>query len=314
MPPNKSTITGENRETEAEKIVNIGLAFNILLAIMKTIVGITGASAGLLADGINSSADVVYYLVVKVFIKISAKPADRQHPYGHNQMESISALVVGSFVIMTAIGIFLKSIGDAYRLFQLDTAETATASLHTLTVALATIIIKLGLSRITRRVGERRGHTAVIALAREHRNDIFSASAVAVGIVFAHYGLRWMDPMAGALVAVIILLTGIDILRESSSDLMDTLPDRMLNDKIREAIAPVTAVKTIEEVRAHRFGPYYAINLTIGIDGKLSVAQGDSIASDVEKRVTRVVGLVRRVYIHYHPARENPYGITDRRS
>ncbi len=308
MPLSKSTISGKNRATEAEKVVNVGLACNILLAIMKTVVGITGASAGLLADGINSSADVVYYLVVKVFMKISVKPADRQHPYGHNQMESIAALVVGSFVITTAIGIFWKSIGDAYRIFQLDSAETAAASRHTLTVALATIIIKLGLSRITRRVGERNGHTAVIALARDHRNDIFSAVAVAVGIVFSHHGLRWMDPMAGALVAVIILFTGIDILRKSSSELMDTLPDRMLNMKIREAIAPVAAVKTIEEVRAHRFGPYYAINLTIGIDGKLSVAQGDSIASDVEKRVTRVVGLVRRVYIHYHPAQENRAG------
>ncbi len=291
-----------SRIQATERIVNIGLGANIVLALVKTLAGIFGNSAGLLADGINSTSDVVYYAFVKVFMKISAKPADREHPYGHGQMESIAALVVGSFVVTTAVGIFWKSVSDIYEIARSGTGEAATAAHGTLLIALGTILVKILLTNITLRVGRRNGHTAVIALAQDHRNDIFSAVAVALGILFARHGFPWMDPLAGALVAIIILHTGIGILRESSAELMDTLPNRKLGDTLRATIGSQDDVKTIEEIHTHRFGPYYVVNLTIGIDGDLSVAEGDRIASEVEERIHHMFGLVRRVYVHYHPA------------
>lgn len=286
----------------AERIVNLGLGFNIFLALAKTLAGIVGNSAGLLADGINSTSDVVYYIFVKIFMKISAKPADREHPFGHGQMEPIAALVVGSFVVTTAAGIFWKSVNDIYDIARFGAGEAATAARGTLWIALGTILIKILLTRITLRVGRRTGHTAVIALAHDHRNDIFSALAVAIGILFARLGFSWMDPLAGALVAIVILHTGIGILRESSSELMDTIPSRRFNVDLRDAILAQGDVKTIEEIHIHRFGPYFVINLTLGIDGTLSVFEGDRIASEVEQRIHRMFGLVRRVYVHYHPA------------
>ncbi len=289
------------RANATERIVNLGLGCNIILALLKTIIGITGNSAGLLADGINSTSDVVYYGVVKAFMKQSAKPADRQHPYGHSQMESIAALVVGSFVVTTAVGIFWKSIHDVYDIIWIGAGDSDAASFLTLIIAGVTVIVKIVLTKVTLQVGRHSGHTAVMALAHDHRNDIFSAAAVVIGILFARHGMPWLDPFAGALVAMIILHTGIGILRESSAELMDTLPDRSLNAKIRGAIAPIDAVRSIEEIHAHRFGPYYVINVTIGIDGDLPVRQGDRIASEVEQRITRMVGLIRRVYVHYHP-------------
>jgi divalent metal cation (Fe/Co/Zn/Cd) transporter len=111
-----------------------------------------------------------------------------------------------------------------------------------------------------------------------------------------------VDPLAGALVALVILRTGVQILRLSAEDLMDTVPGRALNQQIVELLSPIPGVKQIEEVHAHRFGPYLVVNVTIGVDGSLSVTAGHKIANQVEHTLVRGIDLVRRVHVHYHPA------------
>jgi cation diffusion facilitator family transporter len=138
-------------------------------------------------------------------------------------------------------------------------------------------------------------------MAYDHRNDIFSASAAVIGIFLGQRGYPWVDPLAGALVAIVILRTGIEILRESSVDLMDTVPSAQLGEQITRLIKDVPGVVHVEEIQAHRFGPYLVVNLTIGVDGALSVAQGDEIASKVEDKLYRNIDLLRRVHVHYHP-------------
>ncbi|MDD4872335.1 MAG: cation diffusion facilitator family transporter [Kiritimatiellae bacterium] len=283
-----------------DKAVNIGLAANIILALLKTFIGIIGHSAALLADGINSVSDVAYYIVVKVFMKLANKPADTEHPYGHRQLESIAALVVGSFVITTAIAIFWDSINNVYDM--LTGRQTGgMIQLATLWVALFTVVVKIVLTFFTHRVGVRTGNAAVLALAYDHRNDAWSAGGAAIGIFLGRSGLAWGDPLVGAIVAIIILQTGIEILRESSSDLMDTVPGESLDRKVRGLLAENSDVKEVGEIQAHRFGPYLVINVQIAIDGKLSLAEGDAIAERVEKRLSTGIELVRRVYVHYHP-------------
>jgi divalent metal cation (Fe/Co/Zn/Cd) transporter len=109
--------------------------------------------------------------------------------------------------------------------------------------------------------------------------------------------------LAGAVVSVVILLTGIEILRESSDDLMDTLPGRELQEQIQQEAKLVAGVDTIEEIHAHRFGPYLVVNITIGIDGSLSVTEGDRIATRVEQTLCGRINLLQRVHVHYHPSR-----------
>jgi cation diffusion facilitator family transporter len=104
MEPSKKQTSKRNRK--GNQAVVIGLLANIFLAGLKTSIGILGHSPALLADGINSTSDVAYYIVVSIFVRLAGKPADEEHPYGHNQLESIGALVVGSFVITTAVAIF----------------------------------------------------------------------------------------------------------------------------------------------------------------------------------------------------------------
>jgi divalent metal cation (Fe/Co/Zn/Cd) transporter len=111
-----------------------------------------------------------------------------------------------------------------------------------------------------------------------------------------------VDPLAGALVAVLILRTGIYILRESSAELMDAVPSRQLAKQVLKLLKNLRGVKQLEELQAHRFGPHLVINLTIGIDGNLSVSHGDAIATAVEETIYNSVPNVLRVHVHYHPA------------
>jgi cation diffusion facilitator family transporter len=233
---------------------------------------------------------------------LARRPADEEHPYGHRQMESIAALVIGSFVITTAVAIFWDAVNSVYDLLvgQVDFGGAAASALW---IALFTVILKLALTWYTRRIGAQTGNTAVLALAYDHRNDVFSAAGAGLGIFLGRLGYPWVDPLAGALVALVILRTGIEILRESSSDLMDTVPHEVLDRQIRTVLQSIPEVKMVEEILAHRFGPYLVVNLTICIDGSLSVAAGDAIASRVEHILHREIDFLRRVHIHYHPIR-----------
>ncbi len=169
-------------------------------------------------------------------------------------------------------------------------------------VALLTVVLKLWLTIWTQRIGRQTQNAAVLALAHDHRNDVFSALAATIGIFFGRMGYPRVDPLAGAMVALIILRTGIEILRESTADLMDTLPDQALAQQITELLSPIPGVKQIEEVHAHRFGPYLVVNDTIGVDSSLSVAEGDKIAIQVERTLIEHIEFMRRVHVHYHPA------------
>lgn len=292
--------TAENADKRSLHAVNIALTANSGLATLKTAVGILGHSPALLADGINSTSDVAYNIIIKVFVRLAHKPADAEHPYGHRQFESIAALVVGAFVLTTAVAILWDAANEIYDLLSGETAF-ARASLGAQIVALFTVGVKIWLTRMTRRIGRETGNLAIRALALDHRNDIFSAAAASLGIFLARAGYPLFDPLAGALVALVIFKTGLGILRESSGELMDTVPAAELRNQVQGTIARIPGVLALEEMQAHRFGPYLVINLTIAVEGSLTVAEGDAIAAQLERDLHRDIDLLRRVHIHYHP-------------
>ncbi|MDX9991505.1 MAG: cation diffusion facilitator family transporter [Anaerolineales bacterium] len=297
------------RNKKSLRAVNIGLATNILLAALKTGVGIVGNSPALLAEGINSTSDVAYYLVASVFVRLANKPADNEHPYGHRQLESIASVVVGSFVVATAIAVFWDAINKIWNLFSGGLNSYQGATPLALWVALFTVLLKVFLTIYIGRLGKETRNPVVQAMAYDHRNDLFSASAASLGIFLGQRGLPWVDPLAGALVALLILRTGIYILRESSVELMDAVPSKQLAVQIAEILLDIPGVKQVEEIQAHRFGPHLVLNLTIGVDGEMTIREGDEIANKVEFLLCRVVSDVRRVHVHYHPARKSRTGM-----
>lgn len=291
------------RDRKSLWAINLGLGFNILLSIAKTTFGILAHSPALLAEGINSTSDVAYYVVASIFMRLANKPADDEHPYGHRQLESIASLVVGAFVVATAIAVFWDAVD---KLWDLMDGRLSTLGAHpfALWVALATVGIKVILFLYVRRLGRETRNPIVDALAYDHRNDVFSASAASAGIFLSQNGLPWGDPLAGALVALLILRTGVYILRESSVELMDAVPSKELAQRISSLLRQVRGVQQLEELQAHRFGPHLVVNLTIGINGSLTVWQGDKIATDVESLIYESIPNVRHIHVHYHPAED----------
>ncbi len=298
---NENIMKTTERHKKGILAVNVGLAANALLAILKTCVGIIGHSPALLADGINSTSDVAYGIVVKIFMGISSKPADQEHPYGHDRLESIAAVVVGAFVITTAITIFWSSISSVYELLSQGSNATGASQLA-LWIALFTILLKIWLSLWTRKIGKQTNNNVLLALAADHRNDIFSAMAATIGIIFGQLGYLFVDPLAGGVVAIIILVTGVEIIRESAADLMNTLPGKKLTEEIRAKLQEMGEVLDVEEIHGHRFGLYMVVNITIGVSPQLTVAEGDRIATKVEELLVQEIDLMRRVFVHYHPA------------
>jgi len=291
------------RDRKSLWAINLGLGFNIALSIIKTMFGILAHSPALLAEGINSTSDVAYYVIASIFMRLANKPADNEHPYGHRQLESIASLVVGAFVVATAIAVFWDAVDKMWDL--LDGNMTSLGS-HpfALWVALSTVAIKIVLFLYVRKLGKQTQNPIVNALAYDHRNDIFSASAASIGIFLSRIGLPWSDPLAGALVALLILRTGVYILRESSVELMDAVPSKELAQQISGIIQKVRGVQQLEELQAHRFGPHLVVNLTIGINGSLTVRQGDRIATDMESLIYKSIPNIRHIHVHYHPAED----------
>jgi len=289
------------RERKSLIAVNLGLGVNVLLAVIKTTFGVLGHSPALLAEGINSTSDVAYYIAASIFVRMANKPADSDHPYGHRQFESIGSLLIGSFVITTALAVFWDAVDKIWD-FADGVADFTTSHPFALYVALGTVMVKIILTWYIRRLGQETQNPVVAALAFDHRNDLFSASAATVGIFLGQRGFPWVDPLAGALVAVLIFRTGLFILRESSTDLMAIIPSRDLAQRISALLREIDGVTQLEELQAHRFGPHIVVNLTIGIDGTLSVFEGDRIASQVEEVLLASTPNLRRVHVHYHPA------------
>lgn len=294
-------ITAKDRDRITNKTINLGLVSNVFLSLIKTFIGIFGHSSALLADGINSTSDVVYYVAVKILTKQANKPADEEHPYGHRQLESIAAIVVGAFILTTGIAIFWSAINSVYDLLS-GTKPEYSVSFIALIVAILTLVIKIYLYTITRRNEKLTKNPTLRALANDHLNDIMASVSVMIGVIGGRLGLLWMDPFAGAIVSIFILRTGISIIMDSSSELMDTFPDDFFKDDLKQTASEVKGVKHIDIIGLHRFGPYFIININIGVEGQLSIIQGHAIADEVERvLLDRFSGSLRKVHVHYHP-------------
>jgi len=290
-----------NRDTLTNITVNLGLISNILLSLLKTSIGIVGHSPALLADGVNSSSDVVYYIAVKIFMHHASKPADEEHPFGHRQLESISAIVVGAFILTTGIAIFWESINKVYELIA-QTEVGRSASVWALVIAIFTFCLKLYLYFYTKRNVQKTHNPTLKALANDHLNDIMASVAVIIGVIMGRLGFYWMDPAAGAIVAIYIIKTGIEIVMDTSRELMDSIPDSEFSKDLKSIALSVDGVRRIDELGIHRFGPYYTVIMSIDVDGNLSVNEGHSISDEVEQKLMDKYSTGRRkVHIHYHP-------------
>ncbi len=274
------------------KATLIGAIANLILAAIKFVGGVFGNSTALMADALHSLSDLLTDVVVLATHQIGKIPADSNHPYGHGRAETLGAVIVGSVIILAGIWI-------GYDVWQV--IESGSQLVPTwLAAAMATlsIIINEALFRYTRIVGQRENSPALIANAWHHRSDAISSVAALIGILGAHFGYPLMDPLAGGVVALMIMKVGYDILSRGIRDLMDTGLSEKKTKRIKEIIDGIPQVLKFHDLRTRKIGGEIFMDVHILVDTDLTVSEGHTVAERVRRSLINEFDNLQDVLVH----------------
>jgi cation diffusion facilitator family transporter len=276
-----------------------GLLINAVLVLVKLIAGIVGHANALVADAVESSADIFSSLIVWMGLSIAARPADEDHPYGHGKAEPLAAAVVSLMLLGAAVGISILAIREIRTPHHLP-------SPFTLFVAAGVIIVKEILYRRVSRVGRDVGSTAVTADAWHHRADAVSSLAAFIGISIALIGGRgWeaADDWAALVAAILVAVNGVRTLRPAISGLMDEAPDTRIKERAMEAACSVDGVKNVENLKLRRSGLGFHVDLHVQADPTISLEDAHEIAARVKYAILDAIPNAVNVLVHMEPFR-----------
>ncbi|MCJ7646123.1 cation-efflux pump [bacterium] len=276
----------------------IGIWASFFLTLFKIFAGISGRSQAMLSDGFHSLSDIFANLLALTSVKISEKPVDKEHPYGHGKAEAIAALSI-SFLL------FGISIVLAYRaLNALFLKIKIVPGLLPLVAALVSISVNEAMFRYTYYIGKKFENLAVLASSYDHRADALSSIPALIGIAGARFGYTFLDPLAGFAVTLFIFGMGIKILRPSLRELMDTsLPEDFI-EEIRKVTLSVERVRRIDDIKTRRMGWRNSIDLSVEIDAHLSIEEGHEISNQIEKLLLQKLKNIGNLMIHINPGTE----------
>ena len=291
-----------NREKEIYKVTLVGGAVNLILLVFKFIAGIVGHSAAMIADAAHSLSDFVTDIVVLVFVKISSKPKDKSHDYGHGKYETLALTIIGLALMAVAIGIIVKG---AVKIAAWANGEVLEApGKLAFCAAIVSIVLKEGVYRYSILKAKKLNSKAVEANAWHHRSDALSSIGTAVGIGGAIFlGERWtiLDPLASVVVGSFIVKVAFDLLKNGIGDLMEqSLPDNVENE-ILNMVAELPGISEPHDLRTRRIGNHYAIELHILMDGNISLKEAHDKASEVENLLRQHYGEETHVAVHVEP-------------
>ena len=291
-----------NREKEIYKVTLVGGAVNVILLLFKFLAGVIGHSSAMIADAVHSLSDFVTDIIVLVFVKISNKPQDKSHDYGHGKYETLALTIIGIALMAVAIGIIVKG---AVKIASWANGETLEApGMLAFWAAIVSIVLKEAVYRYSIIKAEQLDSKAVEANAWHHRSDALSSIGTAVGIGGAIFlGQRWviLDPIASVVVGAFIVKVAFDLLKNGIGDLMEqSLPDEVEAEILRLA-ASVPGVSDPHELRTRRIGNHYAIELHILVDGDLPLREAHEKASQVEELLRSHYGEETHIAVHVEP-------------
>jgi cation diffusion facilitator family transporter len=282
------------------RAVLLGIGTNVSLAAIKIAAGIFGHSYALIADGIESSADIVSSMVVWSGLKVSVRPPDEDHPYGHGKAESLAGLVVALALLGAAVVIAVQSVQE------IRTPHHAPAW-FTLVVLLLVIVTKETLSRFVLATAEDLESGALKGDGWHHRSDALTSAAAFVGITIALIGGKGYesaDDWAALLACGVIGFNGLLLVRANVEVLMDAAPPEKFRQTIRERAAGVAGVKRIEKCLVRKYGLGYVADLHVEVDGGMPVRDGHRIAHEVKKTLCDSDLKILDVLVHVEPAAE----------
>lgn len=275
----------------------LGVFVNLALGVIKIATGILGESYALIADGIESVADVLSSLVVMGGLHISARPADENHPYGHGKAEPLAGVIVALMLMAAALWIVWSSLAEIRQ------PHHAPAP-FTLVVLGIVIVVKTLLSRSVLRVGERIDSVAVRGDAWHHRSDALTSTAAFVGISIALVGgpgFEEADDWAALAACGVIVANAVRFLRESVNDLMDTSVPPDFVHQVRDIASGVEGVVSIEKCRVRKTGLEISMDIHVVVHGDLTVRRGHAIAHAVKDRLMTSGRRIVDVIVHIEP-------------
>ena len=290
------------RSKEIYRVTLVGGAVNVSLLLCKFVAGIMGHSAAMVADAVHSLSDFVTDIIVLFFVRISGKPKDKSHDYGHGKYETLAMTLIGVALLFVAIGIVYGGIVKIVAWAKGEQLE-APGTLA-LWAALLSIVLKEAVYRYTVMKARQLVSQALEANAWHHRSDALSSIGTAVGIGGAIVlGQRWtvLDPVASVIVGLFIVKVALFLLRDGIGDLMEhSLPDDIEAEILRLA-ASVHGVANPHDLRTRRIGNHYAIELHILMDGNISLREAHDKASEVEDVLRHHYGDETHIAVHVEP-------------
>ncbi len=286
----------ESRYDEANKVTKLSIMLNIVLTIIKIISGIVGNSSAMIADGLHSGSDIISSIGVLIGNKMAKTPKDEEHNYGHEKAETLVAFLLSILLVFVAIKI---GYGGVVALFNLN--ELKIPTILPLIIAVVSIAIKEYQYRITIKVAKKINSPALKADAWHHRSDALSSVAAFIGIGGAMLGFKALDPIASIAVALFVCKVGVDILKNSTNELMDLSIDNDQEDKIKEIVKSTNGVEKLYEIRTRKYGAMAYVDLVVGVDKNLSVYEGHEIASNLEHMILKEMKLIKGITVHVEP-------------
>ena len=283
----------------------ISLISNIVLTILKITVGILFKSPVLLADGYHNAGDVIASGAALTSMRISKRPADKNHPYGHGKAEVISSAIVGIILVMAAFYIAYESIKALYH-------EPEKVSLIAFITAIISFVWKQLLYVYTMRIGKRTNSKGLIATAYDHLADVYCSLAAVLGIGLTFVGeiynvhiLTYGDPIAGIIVTILVFKLAYGMIFEAGATLMEKSVSQDILDDYKNLISTIPEVKRIDRLRAREHGHYVLVDLRVGVPGELTIQEGHDIIRKIKNTIMESHHDVEEVLVHLNPWYEN---------
>lgn len=295
-------ISDIDREKKAARVTWVGFFTNLILSAAKIVAGVVGRSSAMVADGIHSLSDFVTDFIVIIFIKISSKNEDSDHPYGHGKFETFATMLISFVLFIVAIGIFYSGSVKIYEVLNGRTIERP--SYLALIMAAVSIVVKEGLYWYTIIIGRKIESPAVIANGWHHRSDAFSSIGTLIGISGAMFlGERWriLDPITSVIVGIFIIGVAYKLARPSIQELLEMSLPQEIEQNIEQKIQATPGVITFHHLRTRKNGNAFIIDMHIKVDARSSIVEAHDIATHVENNLKAAFGKHTQVNVHIEP-------------
>lgn len=283
----------------ANKVSFVTIIGNILLSVMKLIAGFIAHSNAMISDAIHSASDVFSTFVVIIGIKLASKKADKEHPYGHERLECVAAIVLSMVLFITGFGIgaaALKNITSG------DYNNIVVPGILALVAAIVSIVSKEAMYWYTRYNAKRIDSSALMADAWHHRSDAFSSIGALIGIAGARLGFPIMDSIASLIIFVFIIKAAYDIFKDAIDKMVDHACDDDTVNQIRECVMKHEDVLGIDMLQTRIFGNKIYVDLEISTDGSYTLSKAHTIAESVHDDIEKSFPKVKHIMVHVNPA------------